>query len=195
MPKIGVIIGTTREARFADRPARWFMDLARSRTDMSFELLDLRDYPMPFFDERASDMWMPTQNEVARRWQQKLAEFDGFVILTAEYNHGPSGVLKNAMDYAYKAWVRKPVAFVGYGSVGAARAIEQLRQIAVELQMAPTRFGVHIQGADFMAVYKGEKALEELAYLPPLVTTMLDDLAWWADALKAARERTLETVR
>lgn len=189
MPKIGVIIGTTRAARFADKPAQWFMNLAQGRSDLQFELIDLRDYPMPFFDEVASDMWAPTQNEVAKRWQAKLTECDGFVIIAAEYNHGPSGVLKNAIDYAYKAWVRKPVAFVGYGSVGAARAIEQLRQIAVEMQMAPTRYGVHLQGADFMAVFKGEKTLEQLEYLNPLVTAMLDDLAWWTNALKAARDK------
>lgn len=187
MPKIGVIISTTRDNRFADKPAAWFMDLAKARTDLAFELIDLRDYPMPFFNELTSDLRGATENEVARRWQAKLAECDGFVIITAEYNHAPSGVLKNAIDYAYRAWVRKPVTYVGYGAVGAARAIEQLRTIAVELQMAPIKAAVHLQGADFVAVYRGEKQLAELTYLPPLVTAMLDDLAWWTYALKAAR--------
>jgi NAD(P)H-dependent FMN reductase len=189
MPKIGVIISTTRDNRFADKPALWFMDQAKQRTDLSFELVDLRDYPMPFFNEVASDLWMPSQNEVARRWQSKLAEFDGYVVITAEYNHAPSAVLKNAMDYAYKAWNRKPIAFFGYGGVGAARAIEQLRLIAVELQMAPIKPAIHLQGLDFMAVLRQGKPLEELDYLPGLVTPMLDDLAWWAHALKAAREQ------
>lgn len=189
MHKIGVIISTTRDTRFADKPAKWFMDLAGKRTDLEFELIDLREYPLPFFNEVASNMWRPTQSAEGLRWQKKLAEFDGYVILTAEYNHGPSGVLKNALDYAYVEWVRKPVAFVGYGGVGAARAIEQLRQIVIELQMAPIRSAVHIQGGDGMAVFMGQKTLEELAYLPPLVTTMLDDLAWWTNALKVAREK------
>jgi NAD(P)H-dependent FMN reductase len=189
MPKIGVILGTTRDTRFADKPAKWFMELAKARTDLEFELVDLRDFPLPFFNEVASNLWAPTKNEVGQRWQQKVAAFDGYVVITAEYNHGPSGVLKNALDYAYPEWNRKPIAFVGYGSVGAARAIEQLRQIAVELQMAPIRAAVHIQGGDFMAVWQGGKPLEELDYLPPLVTTMLDDLAWWTRALQAARQK------
>ena len=100
-------------------------------------------------------------------------------------------VLKNALDYAYPEWNNKPAAFVGYGSVGAARAIEQLRLIAIELQMAPIRTGVHIQGADFMAVWKGGKDIAELSYLPQNATDMLDQLVWWTKALKAAREQTL----
>lgn len=187
MAKIGVIIGTTRDTRFGDKAGKWLMEQVKGRTDLQFELVDLKDYPMPFFNEPASDLWMPTSNEVAVRWQRKLEEFDGYVIVTAEYNHAPSGVLKNALDYAYKAWNRKPVAFVGYGSVGAARAIEQLRQIAVELQMAPIRSGIHIQGADFFAIFQGQKTIEQLEYLPALVGPMIDDLAWWTHALKAAR--------
>lgn len=188
MPKIGVIISTTRDSRLADKPAQWFMKLAEARTDLSFELVDLRDYPMPFFNEAASDLWAPTQNEVAQAWQKKLAEFDGYVVITAEYNHGPSAVLKNAMDYAYKAWGRKPIAFVGYGAVGAARAVEQLRLIAVELHLAPIRNAVHIQGTDFFALYQGTGSLDDMPHLPPTATAMLDDLAWWAKALKAARD-------
>jgi NAD(P)H-dependent FMN reductase len=188
LPKIGVILSTTRPNRFADKPAGWFLALARARTDLTFELIDLRDYPLPFFDEVTTDLHAPSTNEVARRWQAKLAECDGFVIITAEYNHAPPGVLKNAIDFAYKPWIRKPVAYVGYGAVGAARAVQQLKEIAVELQMAPLKVSIHLQGADFVAVYRGEKTLDDLAYLPPLVTRMLDELAWWTDALKVARE-------
>jgi len=187
--KIGIIIGTTRAARFGDRPANWTKDIASQRDDLTVEILDLRDYPMPFFDEVASNAWVPSQNEVAQRWQKKVAEFDGYVFVTAEYNRGVPAALKNALDYAYPEWNKKPAAFVGYGSVGAARAIEQLRLIAVELQMAPTRTGVHIQGADFMAVWKGGKEITELTHLQKNATDMLDQLIWWANALKAARER------
>lgn len=189
MAKVGVILGSARDARFGDKPAQWFMDLAKERDDMQFELIDLRDYELPFFNEVASNAWVPTQDEAAKRWQQKLAEFDAYVIITPEYNHGPPAVLKNALDQAYVEWVRKPVAFVGYGSVGAARAVEQLRLVVNELQMMPVRSAVHIQGGDFMAVQSGDKQLTDLDYLPPLVTTMLDDLAWWANALKNAREQ------
>ncbi len=187
MLKIAVIISSTRATRFADKPAQWLMNIVQARTDASFELVDLRDFPMPFFDEVASNAYAPSKNEVAVRWQQKIAEFDGFIILTAEYNHAPTAVLKNALDYAYPEWNKKPVAFVGYGSVGAARAIEQLRLIAVELQMAPTRTGVHIQGADFFGAWQQGAALEEMSHLQPGVQALLEELVWWGNALKTAR--------
>ena len=186
--KIAVIVGSTRAARFGEKPARWIHDIASRRPDMAVELVDLRDYPMPFFDEVASNAWAPSRNEVAQRWQKKVAEFDGYIFVTAEYNRSIPAVLKNALDYAYPEWNRKPMAVVGYGSVGAARAAEQLRLIAVELQMAPIRTGVHIQGADFMAVWKNEKQIAELTYLQQNATDMLDQLVWWSKALKAARE-------
>jgi NAD(P)H-dependent FMN reductase len=186
-PKIAIIIGTTRATRFSEKPAKWIHGIAAARTDMSVQLIDLRDYPMPFFDEPASNMWVPSKNEVALRWQKKVAEFDGYIFVTAEYNRGVPAVLKNALDYAYPEWIRKPAAFVGYGSVGAARSIEQLRLICVELQMAPTRSGVHIQGADFMDVWQKGKDIKELSYLEQGSKAMLDELHWWASALMLAR--------
>ena len=187
--KIAVIVGTTRAARFGHKPAQWIAGIASQRDDMVVEVVDLREYPMPFFDEVASNAWVPSENEVARRWQKKVAEFDGYIFVSAEYNRGVPAALKNALDYAYPEWNKKPAAFVGYGSLGAARAIEQLRLIAIELQMAPIRTGVHIQGADFMAVWKGGKDVAEVSYLPQNATDMLDQLVWWTNALKAAREQ------
>ena len=189
-PKIAIIISSTRETRFADKPAQWLYNIAKQRTDIDVELVDLRDFPMPFFDEVASNAWVPSKNEIAQKWQQKIAEFDGYIFLVAEYNRSITGVLKNAIDYAYTEWNRKAAAYVGYGSVGGARAIEHLRNISVELQLAPTRTGVHIQGGDFMAVWQQGKDLNELTYLQPNVATMLDELTWWTKALKAAREQT-----
>jgi NAD(P)H-dependent FMN reductase len=186
-PRIGIIISTNRATRFGERAAKWIHDIAAARTDMRVELVDLRHYPMPFFDEVASNAWVPSKNEVAQRWQKKVAEFDGYVFVTAEYNRGVPAVLKNALDYAYPEWNRKPAAYVGYGSVGAARSIEHLRLICVELQMAPTRTGVHIQGGDFMAVWQQGKDIKELKYLEKNSKDMLDELHWWASALKAAR--------
>ncbi|MBV9786872.1 MAG: NAD(P)H-dependent oxidoreductase [Chloroflexi bacterium] len=188
-PKIAVIISSTRETRFGEKPAQWIYNLATQRSDIDVEILDLRDFPLPFFDEVASNAWVPSQNEVAQRWQKKVAEYDGYIFVTAEYNRSITGVLKNALDYAYPEWNKKPAAFVGYGSVGAARAIEQLRLICVELQMAPTRTGVHIQGADFMAVWQQGKNIAELEYLQQNAATMLDELIWWTNALKTAREQ------
>ncbi len=189
-PKIAIIISSTRATRFADKPTQWFAALAAQRTDLSFEIVDLRDFPMPFFDEVASNAWVPSTNEVAQRWQKKVAEFDGYVFITAEYNHSITAALKNALDYAYPEWVRKPAAFVGYGGVGAARAIEHLRLIMMELQMASIRTTVNILGGDFMAVSRQGKPIEELTYLQPSVTALLDDLAWWSSALKAARAQS-----
>ena len=186
-PKIAVIICTTRATRFSEKPAKWIHGIAAARTDMSVELIDLRDYPMPFFDEPATNAWVPSKNEVAKRWQKKVAEFDGYIFVTAEYNRSMPAVLKNALDYAYPEWNRKPAAYVGYGSVGAARSIEHLRLACVELQMAPTRHGVHIQGADFMAVWQQGKDIKELSYLEQNSKNMLDELHWWASALMAAR--------
>lgn len=189
MLKIGVILGSTRDHRVGEKVAQWFMSQADPRPDLEFELIDVRDYTLPFFNEKSSNMYSPTQDPEGLRWQKKVGEFDGYVIIAAEYNHGPTAALKNALDYAYIEWIRKPVAFVGYGSVGAARAIEQLRLIAIELQMAPVRSAVHVQGGDFLPIMMGQKAIEDIPHLPPLVTTMLDDLSWWADALKSARKQ------
>lgn len=189
MPKIAIIISTTRDTRFGDNPAQFIREAASARGDLEVEILDLQDYPMPFFNEVASSLYAPSENEVAQRWQQKLAEFDGYIFITAEYNRSVPAALKNALDYSYTAWNRKPAAYVGYGSVGAARAIEHLRLINIEQQMAPMRNGVHIQGADFFAVWQGEKNLDELTYLQPNIQAMLDELTWWSNALKAAREQ------
>lgn len=189
IPKIAIIIGSTREVRFGHKSAEWIYELASKRDDMAVEIIDLRDFPLPFFDEVASNAWAPSKNDVAVRWQQKLAEFDGYIFITAEYNHSITGALKNALDYAYPEWNRKTAAFVGYGGVGAARAIEQLRLICIELQMAPTHTGVHIQGSDFRAVAREGKDLAEIEQLQSNATAMLNELAWWTNALKTAREQ------
>jgi NAD(P)H-dependent FMN reductase len=187
--KIAVIIGTTRAARFGHNAAQWIFDIAAKREGLDVELIDLRDFPLPFFDEVASNAWAPTQNEIGVRWQKKIAEFDGYIFVTAEYNHGIPAVLKNALDYAYPEWNRKAAAFVGYGAVGGSRAVEQLRSVCVELQLAPTRTGVYIQGGDFMAVWRQGKPISELEYLKANADSMLDDLVWWTDALKVARSK------
>jgi NAD(P)H-dependent FMN reductase len=186
-PKIAIIIGSTRDARFGDKPAKWIYEIASARGDIDVEIVDLKDFPLPLFNEVASNAWVPTQNEVGQAWQKKIAEFDGYIFITAEYNRSITGALKNALDFAYPEWNKKAAAYVGYGSVGAARAIEHLRNISVELQMAPTRTGVHIQGGDFMAVWQQGKEISELTYLDAGVTAMLDELAWWSKALKTAR--------
>jgi NAD(P)H-dependent FMN reductase len=194
-PKIGIVIGSTRPTRFGERPAAWIHGIARQRTDLDFELIDLRDYPLPLFNEPGSPAWGPINNEVAQRWAAKLAGLDGFILVTPEYNHGTSAVLKNALDYAYKEYVRKPVAFVGYGGVGGARAVEHLRLVTAELQMASVRNAVHIAGNDFLSIWQQGKSFDEFPHLAQAAAGMLDELAWWTRALKTARETVaLENV-
>jgi NAD(P)H-dependent FMN reductase len=186
-PRIGIIIGSTREGRFGDKPAAWIHTLARQRSDLQFELIDLRDHPLPFFDEALPLTWGPAKNAAAQAWAAKMASLDGFIVVTPEYNHGPSAVLKNALDYAYAEFNRKPIAFVGYGGVGAARAIEQLRLNAVELQMAPIRSAVHIGMVEFMGILQQGKHVDDYPHLAQSANGLLDDLAWWAASLKNAR--------
>ena len=187
VPKIAVIISSTRDTRFADKPAKYLMELAQKRTDAIFEIVDLRDFHLPFFNEVASNLWAPTQDPKGQQWQKKIAEYDGYIFLVAEYNHSITAALKNAMDFAYPEWNRKAAAFFGYGSVGGARAVEHLRMICIELQLHPTRNAVHIGGSDFFGVWQQGKAIEDLPNISNSVTTMIDELIWWTSALKTAR--------
>ena len=152
-PKIAIVVGSTRATRFADTPAEWIAKIAKiARRHRGRDRRPARLSAAVLRRSRLRSAWAPSQNEIAQRWQKKVAEFDGFIFTAAEYNHGPTAVLKNALDYAAKEWNKKPVGFVGYGGVGGARAVEQLRLHAVELQMAPTKAAVHIVWADFLAV-------------------------------------------
>jgi NAD(P)H-dependent FMN reductase len=186
-PKVGIIVGSTRPGRFADHPAKWINEIAGKRDEFEVELLDLRDWPLPFFNEEMSPAWGPSKNEVAQRWQKKIDSLDGFIVIAPEYNRGPTAVLKNALDYGYKEWNKKPIAFVGYGGVGAARAFVQLRLHAIELQMAPIRAAVHIQIPVYLAVLKGEKGLNDFPEVVDGAKGMLDQFAWWLKALTTAR--------
>ncbi len=187
-PRIGVIIGSTRPGRFGDKPAEWIAERAKASGEFEVEIVDLRDYPLPFFDEQASPAYAPSNADGAKAWQDKIASLDGYIVTAAEYNRGPTAVLKNALDYAYNEWNNKPVAFVGYGGVGGARAIEQLRLHAVELQMNPIRNGVHIVWADYAQIASGDKKLSDFAHLNDAADGMLKQLGWWTRALKTARD-------
>lgn len=189
--KIAVIISSTRPTRFGELPAKWILEKANARPEIDAEIVDIRDFDLPFFDEMASNAWMPSANQNAVKWQNKISEFDGYIFVAAEYNRSITGALKNAIDQAYVNWNKKVFGAVGYGTVGAARAIEHLRGIGVELQMVSTRSAVHIGGADFMAVHPGfggTKSLSDLeASIGNSAKDMLDQLIWWGAATKAAR--------
>lgn len=190
--RLGIIVGSTRPNRFSEKPAQWIFEEAKKREGVEAELLDLRDWPLPFYDEPLSPSMVQDgnyPNPIAKKWAEKVSSMDGFIIVTPEYNHGYPAVLKNALDYVYKEWNNKAVGFVTYGSVGGARAVEQLRQVAVELQMASVRGSVHIPGSTLFPITMGKaewKPLED-ASLMKSADTMLTQLLWWARALKAAR--------
>ena len=190
-PKIALIVGSTRKVRFADLPAAWIKAQAEARGDLDIEVVDLRDYPMPLFDEMASNAYVPTLDPIAQKWQAKLAGFDGYIFVVAEYNHSITGALKNALDQAYVEWAKKPMGAIAYGSMGGARALEHLRMIAVELQMVPVRNAVHIGGGDFWKVHPGMGGSGNLAdiegAIAPSAKALLDDVVWWAKATMAAR--------
>lgn len=180
--KIAVIVGSTRMGRFADHPAKWIQQIADQRADLNVEILDLLDFPMHFFgEERATT----AENDTAERWKKALREFDGFIFTVAEYNHAPTAVLKNAIDLG--EFIHKPVAFVGYGGVGGARAVEQLRLIFVEMSAVSVKTGVHISFPEYLSVVKDGKTLGDYPHLDEAAKNLLDQLTWWGRALKAAR--------
>ena len=188
--KVKVIIGSTRPGRFGDKPAAWVAELAKQQAGMEAEVLDLRDYPMPFFDEPmslGSSGGKVTHTETLA-WAKKIGEADAFVIMAPEYNHGYPAVLKNALDYAYAEWNNKPVGFVGYGSVGGARSAEQLRLVAAELQMASVRTSVHIMAPWTLSDEQGNLKAGALDQYVSSAQSMLDQLGRWGRALKVARE-------
>jgi len=188
---VKIIIGSTREGRFGDKAASWILDLLKTHEQVQAEILDLRDYAMPFFDAPVSPAFKtePYANEAVARFTAKIQEGDAFIIVTPEYNHSTSGVLKNALDWVYQEWNKKPVAFVSYGSVGGARAVEQLRLMAIELQMAPTRNAVHIPGELYFPVLFGKADQAALfAQMGEKAEVMISELMWWTEALSTARK-------
>jgi NAD(P)H-dependent FMN reductase len=189
MLKIKVILGTTRQQRLGEQPAKWIADKAKAK-GLDVEILDLRDYPLPFFDEAMSPTMAAMKGAypypVSAKWTEKIGEADGFIMTVAEYNHGYAAVLKNAFDYVSREWNKKPVAFVGYGSVGAARAIEQLRQVVAEQQMVSTRATVHMVNPWGLL---DDKGVLNMSSFDASADAMLDQLIWWADALKVARDK------
>src|SRR3979409_1778131 len=190
-PKIGIFISTTRPGRFADIPTNWLFNIAKVRTDADFEIVDLRDYPMPFFEEKAPLHQAPPQNEVALRWGKKVASLDGYIFVTAEYNHGIPAVLKNAVDYLFSEIQRKPATFLGYGGTGAARAraARAIGQLELILNAAALKHTVHIGMVEMIGMLREGKSMADYPYLVDYAKRMLDEIVWWANTLKEGRSR------
>lgn len=189
---IKVIAGSTREGRFSDKAAIWIAEEIKKQDGVTVEILDLLDYEMPFFNEAVSPSFKtePYKNEAVARFTKKIEEGDAFIMVTPEYNHSTSGVLKNAIDWVSPEWNNKPIAFVSYGSVGGARAVEQLRLIAVELQMAPIREAIHMNGEQYFPVVMGKSGADDLfANYVEKAGAMISQLLWWTSTLKEARNK------
>ena len=190
LTKIQVIMGSTRAGRFSERVATWVLEYLTAYGPFEVELVDLRDYPLPFFDQEPPARTLRDYpNRDIARLGRKLDVADGFVVLTAEYNHGYPAVLKNAMDHTFVEWGRKPIAFVGWGNVGGARAIEQLRQVAVEFEMAPLRHAVHILPDILRPARAAGDPFDTSVFAPlePRLKMLAADLDWWTRALAGAR--------
>lgn len=189
--KIAVILGSTRKVRRGARVAKWLMKQLAQFKDIQFELLDLVDYPLPFYAEDNSPDSLKNgyTNEVATKWAAKIAEADAFILIVSEYNHGPTASLKNALDYVYKEWNKKPVSFVSYatGAGGGVRAVEQLRPIVSELQMAPMEAAVHISHVLDTIDENGNLIT---GHYNERIVKVMKQLLWWTEALKSARDKS-----
>jgi len=182
--KIGIILGSTKPGRNGEAVAKWVYDLAKQREDAQFELVDVKDFDLPLYDEPYPAGMQQYTKEHTKKWSEKINEFDGYVFVTAEYNHSIPGALKNAIDFVYREWNNKSAGFVSYGSAGGSRAVEQLRLVAAELQMADVRAQVMLSlFTDFkdMSVFNPDPRHEKSVH------TMLDQVIAWANALKLLR--------
>ena len=189
MTKIGIILGSTRPGRNGEAVAKWVLDVASKRTDAEFELVDLLDYHLPHLDEALPPSMGQYSKPHTIEWANKIASFDGFVMVTPEYNHSTSGVLKNAIDYLFAEWNNKAVGFVSYGSVGGARATEHLRLISGELKMADVRTGVALS---LFHDFEGFSRIAPNEHQVQALTTMLDEVLAWSAALAPLRESVPE---
>ncbi len=184
MPKIAIIIGSTRPGRVGEAVARWVLDIAGRRGDAEFELVDIADFKLPHLDEELPPSIGRYSQPHTLAWAEKIASFDGFVFVTPEYNHSTSGALKNAIDFLFAEWNDKAAGFVSYGSVGGARAVEHLRLVMAELKVATVRAQVALS---LMTDFKNYTEFAPAEYHVASVDAMLDQVVSWSNALATVR--------
>jgi NAD(P)H-dependent FMN reductase len=185
MIKIGIILGSTRPNRNGEAVAKWVFELAKKKGGADFELVDVRDYNLPLLDEPVPPSMGQYSKEHTKKWAAKIASLDAFVFVTPEYNHSTCGALKNALDFVYAEWNNKAAGFVAYGSVGGTRAVEHLRTIMAELQIADVRTQVALYlSSDF----ENLSTFRPGAQHEKTVNTMLDQVISWGTALKTVRK-------
>ena len=185
MLRVAIIIGSTRPGRKADAVAKWVYEIAQKRGDAEFDLVDIKDFNLPLLDEPISPMMGQYTHEHTKKWSEKIASFDGYVFVTPEYNHGTSGALKNAIDYLYKEWVNKAAGFVGYGGAAGVRAVENLRLVMGELQVADVRAQV---GLSLYTDFENYSVFKPAPQHEKSVNAMLDQVIAWGGALKTLRK-------
>jgi NAD(P)H-dependent FMN reductase len=186
MIKVGIVIGSTRPGRKAEAVAKWVLDIAQKRADAQYELVDIQAFDLPLLDEPVPPSLGKYSKPHTKAWAAKVASYDAFVFVTPEYNHGPSGALKNAIDFLYAEWNNKAAGFVGYGSAGGARAVEQLRLILSEVQIAHVRNQVMLS---LFTDFENFSTFKPAAMQAAAVGAMLDQLIPWGTSLKAVRKK------
>jgi len=186
MIKLAIIIGSTRPGRNAEAVARWVYEIAQKRKDAQFEVVDIQAFNLPLLDEAVPPSMGQYSKPHTQAWAAKIASFDGYVFVTPEYNHAPSGALTNAIDYLYKEWNNKAAGFVSYGSAGGVRAVEQMRLIMGELQVADVRAQVMLS---LFTDFENFSVFKPAAMHGKSLNTMLDQVVAWAGALKGLRAK------
>ena len=184
MVNIGIIVGSTRPGRKAEAVAKWVHGIASKRSDAKFELVDIATFNLPLLDEPVPPSMGQYSKDHTKRWAAKVAQFDGFVFVTPEYNHATSAALKNAIDFLFAEWNNKAAGFVGYGSMGGARAIENLRLVCGEIKIADVRQAVQLS---LFTDFENFTTFKPAAMHEQTVNTMLGELVSWSAALKTVR--------
>ena len=186
MLRVAIIVGSTRPGRKGDAVARWVYEIADSRGDAEFELVDIKEYDLPLLDEPLSATLGQYSKDHTKAWSAKIASFDAFVFVTPEYNHATSGALKNAIDYLYKEWSNKAAGFVGYGGAGGTRAVENLRLVMGELMIADVRAQVALS---LFTDFENFSVFKPAPHQDKAVHAVLDQVIAWGGALRSLREQ------
>jgi NAD(P)H-dependent FMN reductase len=182
--RIAIILGSTRPGRRGEPVANWVLEQAQARGGAQYDLIDLADYPLPHLDEAMSAKLRQYEGEHTKAWSAVIDQYDGYIFVTPEYNASISGVLKNAIDYLYPEWTNKAAAFVSYGAAGGHRAVQQLRTIAAELELAGVRQSLNFSlFSDFEAFTTFAPGPQHAA----TVEVLLSQVESWAGALQPLR--------
>lgn len=184
MIKVGIIIGSKRPVRKAESVAHWVYEIAARRSDAEFEVVDIEDFNLPLLDEPVPAIMGRYSQRHSRAWARRIESLDAFVFVTPEYNHATTGALKNAIDFLYREWNNKVAGFVAYGGSGGVRAVEKLRLVLAELQVATVRAQV---GLSVRTDWEAFTTFKPNPQHESSLNTMLDQVVAWGEALKRVR--------